>query len=199
MGNNMTTVQLCRDSVCFSVNVRQVSRFSDLPRGQDILLLVNQLGEFSPGIYVLRNSRWVFVLRYEDFINARESRATVNIYIGLSAPKSVGVNETPYYGGFPAAVSTLTPQENRIWAVITAAASVASPPVGGQVPSPQTYSKVVIVAAQEWTVDHMFGRYPHIQVLSSGGIEVTAEIIHTNLNQSRVRFSQSQTGMVIAT
>lgn len=193
MGNNMTTVQLCRDSVCFSVNVRQVSRFSDLPRGQDILLLVNQLGGFSPGIYVLRNSRWVFVLRYEDFIDARESHATVNIYIGLSAPKSVGVNETPYYGGFPAAVSTLTPQENRIWAVITAAASVA---VG---PSPQTYSKVVTVAAQEWTVDHMFGRYPHIQVLSSGGIEVTAEIIHTNLNQSRVRFSQSQTGMVIAT
>ena len=50
----------------------------------------------------------------------------------------------------------------------------------------------------EWIVNHNFGRNPVVAVLSPGGIEVEAEVVHTTLNQTRVLFNAPQLGKAVA-
>ena len=50
----------------------------------------------------------------------------------------------------------------------------------------------------EWIVNHNFGRNPVVSVLSPGGIEVEAEVVHINTNQTRVLFNAPQLGKAIA-
>lgn len=52
--------------------------------------------------------------------------------------------------------------------------------------------------ATEWIVNHNKGNYPAIAVLSPGSLVVDAEIEHTSVNQTRVRFAAAQTGSVVA-
>lgn len=49
-----------------------------------------------------------------------------------------------------------------------------------------------------WTVNHNLGFYPVVDVLSSGGIIVEAEVVHTTTNQVLISFNTPQTGKVIA-
>lgn len=53
-------------------------------------------------------------------------------------------------------------------------------------------------ASAEWILNHNFGRNPLVSVLSPGGVEVEAEVVHTSLNQSRVLFIAPQLGKAIA-
>lgn len=48
-----------------------------------------------------------------------------------------------------------------------------------------------------WTVNHNLNHRPNVTVLSSGGVEVWAEVIHASLNQVMVYFDQPTTGTVI--
>ena len=50
----------------------------------------------------------------------------------------------------------------------------------------------------EWIVNHNFGRNPVVSVLSPGGVEVEAEVVHMTVNQARVRFNAPQFGKAIA-
>lgn len=53
------------------------------------------------------------------------------------------------------------------------------------------------VASDEWIVNHNLGRRPGaVSVLSPGFVEVDAEVIHLNGNQTRIKFAQPQTGFV---
>jgi hypothetical protein len=48
--------------------------------------------------------------------------------------------------------------------------------------------------ATTWTINHNLGYYPDIHVYSSGGSEVTAEIVHVSANQALIYFSAPTTG-----
>jgi hypothetical protein len=52
------------------------------------------------------------------------------------------------------------------------------------------------VAAEEWIVNHNIGANPLTQILTVGGQEMLADIIHMNNNQLRVYFTTPQTGSV---
>ena len=53
------------------------------------------------------------------------------------------------------------------------------------------------VASAVWTVNHNLGFRPNVSVLSPGGVEVWAEVIHANVNQVFIYFDQAQTGLVL--
>ncbi|WP_426036525.1 hypothetical protein [Brevundimonas sp. DC300-4] len=48
----------------------------------------------------------------------------------------------------------------------------------------------------DWIVNHNLGFRPTATVLSAGGVEVLAEVVHASTNQLRVIFPQPQTGSV---
>jgi hypothetical protein len=62
---------------------------------------------------------------------------------------------------------------------------------GGVVAFEQTFS-----AATQWTVNHNLGYRPHVAVLSTGGVEVVAEIVHVSINQLIVYFATAFAGSV---
>lgn len=53
-------------------------------------------------------------------------------------------------------------------------------------------------SAASWTINHNLGREPFIQVLSTGGLDLIAEIVHTSINQAIVYFSTAQAGRIRA-
>jgi hypothetical protein len=56
-----------------------------------------------------------------------------------------------------------------------------------------------LVAAAEWIVNHNLGRRPAVTLLSTGGVEMVAEVLHVSLNQFRVYFDQPRAGLAIYT
>jgi len=50
--------------------------------------------------------------------------------------------------------------------------------------------------ALTWLVNHNLGKYPLVTVLTSGGAEVEAEIVHASLNQFTVYFAAPLAGRV---
>lgn len=48
----------------------------------------------------------------------------------------------------------------------------------------------------EWTVNHNLGFRPSATVLSPGGVEVVAGVVHVSANQLRVTFATPQSGSV---
>jgi hypothetical protein len=70
---------------------------------------------------------------------------------------------------------------------------------GGGSGSAEPYVHTQSIAAAEWIVNHNLGHRPAgVEVLSPGGLSVTAEIVHMSVNQLRVYFSDPQTGSVLA-
>lgn len=57
------------------------------------------------------------------------------------------------------------------------------------------YSEI-FTAASTWTVNHNLNREPFVQVLTTGGIEMLADVLVVSLNQVVVTFSQPQAGRV---
>lgn len=53
-------------------------------------------------------------------------------------------------------------------------------------------------AAASWTVNHNLGYEPNMSVLSVGGSELVAEIVHTSINQCIVYFAAATAGRVRA-
>lgn len=50
--------------------------------------------------------------------------------------------------------------------------------------------------SDEWVVNHNLGFRPSVTVLSPGGVEVAASVIHQSINQLRVYFAAPQSGAV---
>jgi hypothetical protein len=61
-----------------------------------------------------------------------------------------------------------------------------------------SYLHTQSVASATWTVNHNLGREPVIQVLTAGGVEMEAAIVHVSSNQAQVNFASPQTGRVRA-
>lgn len=52
-------------------------------------------------------------------------------------------------------------------------------------------------ASDTWVVNHNFGWKPNVQVLSTGGREMLAEILHTSDNQVQIFFDEPRAGLAI--
>lgn len=51
-------------------------------------------------------------------------------------------------------------------------------------------------AALTWTVNHNLGRLPIVTILTTGNVEMDAQIVHTNNNQFVVHFAAPMAGGV---
>lgn len=49
----------------------------------------------------------------------------------------------------------------------------------------------------EWVINHNLGIEPQIEVMSPGSVRVSAEVIHTSLNQTRVLFATPYAGFAL--
>lgn len=58
------------------------------------------------------------------------------------------------------------------------------------------FTFVQSVLSDEWIVNHNLGAFPVVQVFTSGGEQILADVIHININQLRIYFSVPQTGTV---
>lgn len=59
------------------------------------------------------------------------------------------------------------------------------------------YEHVQNTPSSTWIVNHNFGKYPVVSVLTPGGLEVDAEIANLSLNTTEIRFASLQTGSAI--
>lgn len=48
-----------------------------------------------------------------------------------------------------------------------------------------------------WNVNHNLGFRPNVEVLSVGGVQMLAEVIHLSVNQVQIFFDQATAGLVI--
>lgn len=49
--------------------------------------------------------------------------------------------------------------------------------------------------AAQWIINHNLGYYPHVSVLSVGLMEITADVQHVSINQTRIQFSTPTAGL----
>ena len=84
--------------------------------------------------------------------------------------------------------------------VVTAVARGPQGPAGpvGPAGAVDDYTATFASASSTWTVNHNLGREPVIQVLTAGGVEMEAAIVHVSSNQAQVNFASPQTGRVRA-
>lgn len=59
------------------------------------------------------------------------------------------------------------------------------------------YQHTQASAAATWTVNHNLGYRPAVQILSAGGVEMLAEVVHSSVNQALIYFDQAATGLAI--
>lgn len=71
---------------------------------------------------------------------------------------------------------------------------VAQSPAGPPGPSGGGYEHTQAMAAAVWAVNHNLGRRPNVAVLSLGGAEMLAEVLHPSTNQARVYFDAPAAG-----
>ena len=68
--------------------------------------------------------------------------------------------------------------------------------IGGGGSDPH-YVHTQSAAATRWTVNHNFGKYPAVTLLTVGGIELVGTVTHTSVNQFTVDFDTAQAGTAI--
>lgn len=56
------------------------------------------------------------------------------------------------------------------------------------------YTHTQSSAASTWTINHNLGYNPIVQVFTSGGVEVIADVVHTSPNQTVIYFSAPTSG-----
>ena len=60
-----------------------------------------------------------------------------------------------------------------------------------------TFEHIQAAADSTWTVNHNLGFRPSVTVLSTGGLEMLAEVLHTSLNQALVYFDTPMAGVAV--
>lgn len=60
----------------------------------------------------------------------------------------------------------------------------------------EDFEQVFASPAMTWTVNHNLGRNPLVVVLTTGNVEMDAQIAHTNNNQFVVHFAAPMSGRV---
>lgn len=56
------------------------------------------------------------------------------------------------------------------------------------------YTHTQASAATEWIVNHNLGAKPTVSVLSPGGVELIADVVHLSTNQARIYFAAPTAG-----
>jgi hypothetical protein len=57
-----------------------------------------------------------------------------------------------------------------------------------------SYTHTQAAASDDWIVNHNLGFRPAVSVLSAGGVEVEATIVHISVNQLRVQAASAFAG-----
>ncbi len=57
-----------------------------------------------------------------------------------------------------------------------------------------SYTHTQASASDTWTVNHNLGVKPHVAVLSPGGVEVEASVVHVSTNQCVIQFAAPYVG-----
>lgn len=65
-------------------------------------------------------------------------------------------------------------------------------------PGASGFSQTFGTPALSWVVNHNLGRFPILQILSMGNVEIEAEVVHVSVNQLVIYFAGLQAGRVIA-
>ena len=90
----------------------------------------------------------------------------------------------------------LQSNDNSLWLLTSIGPNVWSPiTASGSVPPSFTQTFGALVS---WLVNHNLGYEPNVQILSVGGSEIEAELVHTSVNQCVVYFSSAQSGRIRA-
>jgi hypothetical protein len=58
----------------------------------------------------------------------------------------------------------------------------------------QDFEHVQASPSAEWIINHNLGAEPSVSVLSAGGVEMEANVVHMSVNQVRVYFASAQAG-----
>ncbi len=69
-------------------------------------------------------------------------------------------------------------------------------PPGPQGQAGAFFEFVQSVASTTWTVNHNLGFRPDVEILNSGGRKMSAEVLHTSINQVICYFNVATTGCV---
>lgn len=71
---------------------------------------------------------------------------------------------------------------------------VQAGPKGADGSSAAAHVHTQSVAADTWIINHNLGYEPVVQIISVGGVEMEANIVHMSTNQTRVYFAAAQAG-----
>lgn len=79
-----------------------------------------------------------------------------------------------------------------LWRLVSVGPAVWKPINGSR------YTHTQSSAADEWIVNHNFGRWPaSVRALTAGGAEMWAEVVHASVNQVRIYFDSPTAGTAI--
>lgn len=67
-------------------------------------------------------------------------------------------------------------------------------PMGAKGPAGTSYEHLQPSASAEWIINHNLGVRPSITVLSPGGVELLADVVHLTANQARVYLAAPMSG-----
>jgi hypothetical protein len=81
--------------------------------------------------------------------------------------------------------------------VVVVSEAVQGPPGPPGISGGANFSHTQAVASDTWTVNHSLGFRPAVSILSVGGKEMWAEVIHTSVNQFIAYFDAPTSGIAI--
>lgn len=84
--------------------------------------------------------------------------------------------------------------------IINSPPQIISTLASGQGPAgaaSSTFEYAQAVASATWVVNHNLGFRPNVAVLSVGGVEMWAEIVHISVNQVQVLFDFPRAGLAL--
>lgn len=87
---------------------------------------------------------------------------------------------------------TVVPEQTIVGTVVVKQGPAGPPGAGGSY-----LLHTQSVAATIWTVNHNFGFKPVVSVLSVGGIQLLAEVVHISSNQVQIIFDGATAGQAI--
>jgi hypothetical protein len=94
-------------------------------------------------------------------------------------------------------VAALTIQPNAV-EISTDGRTIQVSPRGIQGPGGGIrYTHTQAVASATWTVNHLLGLRPQIEVFNAGGVSVEPAILHIDGNQAIISFNTPQTGIAV--
>lgn len=98
----------------------------------------------------------------------------------------------------PAQIGVVETPDARLVPLQEARASVVTVGLQGPMgPAAPRFEFAQSTPSAMWNVNHNLGFRPNVEVLSVGGVQMLAEVIHLSVNQVQIFFDQATAGLVI--